>query len=60
MDIFERIRNDRGPLGQHARESHGYFMFPKLEGDISNRMTFEEKKFLFGINNYLDYLTTQK
>ena len=31
MDIFDRIRNERGPLGQHARESHGYFTFPKLE-----------------------------
>lgn len=54
MDIFERIRNDRGPLGQHARESHGYFMFPKLEGDISNRMTFRGKEVLvWSINNYL-------
>ena len=54
MDIFERIRNERGPLGQHARESHGYFTFPKLEGDISNRMTFRGKEVLvWSINNYL-------
>ena len=54
MDIFERIRNDRGPLGQHARESHGYFMFPKLEGEISNRMIFRGKEVLvWSINNYL-------
>lgn len=54
MDIFERIRNERGPLGQHARESHGYFTFPKLEGEISNRMTFRGKEVLvWSINNYL-------
>ncbi|PCJ80453.1 MAG: 8-amino-7-oxononanoate synthase [Bacteroidetes bacterium] len=54
MDIFDRIRNDRGPLGQHARESHGYFTFPKLEGEISNHMTFRGKEVLvWSINNYL-------
>jgi len=54
LDIFERIRNDRGPLGQHARESHGYFTFPKLEGEISNHMTFRGKNVLvWSINNYL-------
>ena len=54
MDIFDRIRNDRGPLGQHARESHGYFTFPKLEGEISNKMTFRGKEVLvWSINNYL-------
>lgn len=54
LDIFERIRNNRGPLGQHARESHGYFTFPKLEGPISNRMQFRGKDMLvWSINNYL-------
>ncbi len=54
MDIFERIKNNRGPLGQHAKESHGYFTFPKLEGPISNRMTFRGKDVLvWSINNYL-------
>jgi glycine C-acetyltransferase len=54
LDIFDRIRNDRGPLGQHARESHGYFTFPKLEGEISNHMTFRGKDVLvWSINNYL-------
>ena len=54
MDIFDRIRNERGPLGQHARESHGYFTFPKLEGEISNKMTFRGKEVLvWSINNYL-------
>lgn len=54
MDIFDRIRNDRGPLGQHAKDTHGYFTFPKLEGDISNRMMFRGKEVLvWSINNYL-------
>ena len=54
LDIFERIKNNRGPLGQHAKESHGYFTFPKLEGPISNKMTFRGKDVLvWSINNYL-------
>ena len=54
MDIFEKIQKNRGPLGQHSKESHGYFTFPKLEGEISNRMTFRGKEVLtWSINNYL-------
>ena len=54
QDIFDKIRTNRGPLGQHAKESHGYFTFPKLEGPISNRMTFRGKDMLvWSINNYL-------
>ena len=54
QDIFDKIKNNRGPLGQHAKESHGYFTFPKLEGEISNKMTFRGKEVLvWSINNYL-------
>ncbi|MGB0165796.1 MAG: aminotransferase class I/II-fold pyridoxal phosphate-dependent enzyme [Luteibaculum sp.] len=54
MDIFERIKNNRGPLGQHSKESHGYFTFPKLEGPISNKMLFRGKEVLvWSVNNYL-------
>lgn len=54
QDIFDKIRENRGPLGQHAKESHGYFTFPKLEGPINNRMTFRGKEMLvWSINNYL-------
>jgi glycine C-acetyltransferase len=54
QDIFDKIRTNRGPLGQHAKESHGYFTFPKLEGPINNRMTFRGKDMLvWSINNYL-------
>lgn len=54
MDIFERIAQNRGPLGQHMERSHGYFTFPKLEGEIAPRMTFKGKEVLtWSINNYL-------
>lgn len=54
MDIFERIAAKRGPIGQHAKASHGYFTFPKLEGPISNKMIFRGKEVLtWSINNYL-------
>lgn len=54
QDIFDKIRTNRGPLGQHAKESHGYFTFPKLEGPINNRMIFRGKEMLvWSINNYL-------
>lgn len=54
MDIFEKIRLNRGPLGQHAKEAHGYFTFPKLEGEISNKMTFRGKEVLvWSVNNYI-------
>lgn len=54
MDIFERIKNNRGPLGEHAKDAHGYFTFPKLEGELSNRMMFNGKeKLVWSLNNYL-------
>ena len=43
-------------MGQHAKESHGYFTFPKLEGPIGNKMTFRGKEVLvWSINNYLGF-----
>lgn len=54
MDLFEKIRLNRGPLGQHAKDAHGYFTFPKLEGEIASKMMFRGKKVLtWSINNYL-------
>ncbi len=54
VDIFEKISKNRGPLGMHAKEAHGYFTFPKLEGDISNKMVFRGKeKLVWSLNNYL-------
>ncbi|MCF8275647.1 MAG: aminotransferase class I/II-fold pyridoxal phosphate-dependent enzyme [Flavobacteriales bacterium] len=54
MDIFERIKNNRGPLGEHAKQAHGYFTFPKLEGEISNKMMFNgRERLVWSLNNYL-------
>jgi len=54
MDLFEKLPGRPGPLGMHADESHGYYTFPKLEGEISNRMVFAGKeKLIWSLNNYL-------
>ncbi len=54
VDIFERIKHNRGPIGQHSKESHGYFSFPKLEGELGAHMTFRGKPVLvWSLNNYL-------
>lgn len=53
-DIFEKLVKNYGPIGQHADRSYGYFMFPKLEGEIGNRMTFRGKDVIvWSLNNYL-------
>src|SRR6185295_18055644 len=53
-DIFDKIRKNLGPIGEHAKESHGYFTFPKLEGDIDPHMEFRGRKCLnWSLNNYL-------
>lgn len=54
MDVFEKIRTNKGPLGQYAKDAHGYFVFPKLEGEIKPRMIFRGKEVLtWSLNNYL-------
>lgn len=54
MDIFEKIAKHMGPIGQHHKWSHGYFSFPKLEGDIAPHMNFRGKEHLvWSLNNYL-------
>ena len=54
VDIFERLLNDRGPLGKWSHLSEGYFMFPKLEGEIGPRMKFNGKEVLtWSLNDYL-------
>lgn len=53
-DIFERLLSNYGPIGQHRERAHGYFAFPKLEGEIGNRMNFRGKeKIVWSLNNYL-------
>lgn len=54
MDLFDKILKNRGPIGQHAKDSHGYFTFPKLEGEIGTRMIFRGKeRLIWSLNNYL-------
>ncbi|HOZ39864.1 MAG TPA: aminotransferase class I/II-fold pyridoxal phosphate-dependent enzyme, partial [Flavobacteriales bacterium] len=53
-DIFDKLRKDLGHIGRHAKESHGYFSFPKLEGELGAHMTFRGKPVLvWSLNNYL-------
>jgi len=53
-DLFDKIYKDKGPLGKWAELAEGYFVFPKLEGAISNRMGFNGKKVItWSINDYL-------
>lgn len=54
MDILERIKNNPGALGQWSKQGHGYFMFPKLEGEIGPHMVFRGHEVLnWSQNNYL-------
>ncbi|RYY90779.1 MAG: aminotransferase class I/II-fold pyridoxal phosphate-dependent enzyme [Chitinophagaceae bacterium] len=53
-DIFERLVKNYGPIGQHRERAHGYFAFPKLEGEIGSRMKFRGKEVIvWSLNNYL-------
>jgi len=54
VDIFEKIKTNKGNIGQYKKEAHGYFSFPKLEGEISPRMKFRGKEVLtWSLNNYI-------
>ena len=53
-DIFDRLLKHYGPIGQHRDRAHGYFTFPKLEGEIGSRMKFRGKEVVvWSLNNYL-------
>jgi glycine C-acetyltransferase len=54
LDLFDKISKNMGPLGQHQKMAHGYFSFPKLEGEIAPHMMFRGKEHLvWSLNNYL-------
>lgn len=54
MDIFDKIKDQKNSLGQYQSIAHGYFAFPKLEGEIATRMKFRGKEVLtWSLNNYL-------
>ena len=53
-DLFDKIKTNKGPLGKYAKVAEGYFAFPKLEGPIGNRMTFNGKNVItWSVNDYL-------
>lgn len=54
VDIFEKFRKNQGDIGQYMKQIHGYFAFPKLEGELGPRMRFRGKEMLnWSLNNYL-------
>jgi glycine C-acetyltransferase len=54
MDVFDKLIKDGGPIGRHVDRAHGYFTFPKLEGELGSRMYFRGKeKIIWSLNNYL-------
>ncbi|MBC7887123.1 MAG: pyridoxal phosphate-dependent aminotransferase family protein [Ferruginibacter sp.] len=54
IDVFEKLVKDGGPIGQHMDRAHGYFAFPKLEGELGPRMQFRGKEMIvWSLNNYL-------
>ena len=54
VDIFEKLRNNMGSLGKYMKQAHGYFAFPKLEGEIGTKMKFRGKEVLvWSLNNYI-------
>ncbi len=54
MDLFKKVLDRPGSLGKYQKEAHGYFAFPKLEGEISSRMMFRGKeKLVWSLNNYI-------
>ena len=54
MDLFAKFESKLGPIGDYAEKAPGYFAFPKLEGEIANRMMFMGKeRIVWSLNNYL-------
>ncbi len=54
MDLFDKLIKKSGPLKDYALSSEGYYMFPKLEGEIGPRMHFQGKPVItWSLNDYL-------
>lgn len=54
MDIFDKLKVENSVLGKYAADSEGYYLFPKLEGQLSNKMMFQGKeRLVWSLNNYL-------
>lgn len=55
-DIFDKAVNDLGPIGSQAKllNSHHYYSFPRLTGELGPYMEFNGKRMLnWSLNNYL-------
>jgi glycine C-acetyltransferase len=53
-DIFDRLIKNYGPIGQHRERAHGYFAFPKLDGEVGSKMKFRgQEMIVWSLNNYL-------
>lgn len=53
-DLFAKFDRAKGNLGNYAEKAEGYYMFPKLEGEIGSRMKFQGKEcIIWSINDYL-------
>jgi glycine C-acetyltransferase len=54
MNILEKVILKKGPLGEHAHYAHGYYTYPRLEGELGPKMLFNGKeKIVWSLNNYL-------
>lgn len=54
MDLFDKLENKPGPLGEFTSNGYGYYTFPKLEGPLGPEMKFNGKDVIvWSINDYL-------
>jgi len=54
VDLFDKLKQENTPLGKYSKVAHGYFMFPKLEGEIGSKMMFRGKeRIIWSLNNYI-------
>lgn len=54
MDLFDKLNVEKSVIGKYAEDSEGYYIFPKLEGQLSPHMHFLGKERLnWSLNNYL-------
>lgn len=53
-DLFDKMQQSKSPLGRYSHIAHGYYSFPKLEGELGGRMLFQGKEcIIWSINDYL-------
>lgn len=54
MDLFDKFINSEAPLAQISHAVHGVGTYPKLTGDIGNRMMWRDREHIvWSNNNYL-------